>query len=70
MRLNRFLALAGVFSRRGAEDYIRNGRVTINGELSTDLATQVGTSDQVKVDGKTVRTQEFVYLLLNKPADF
>jgi 23S rRNA pseudouridine2605 synthase len=70
VRLNRFLALAGVSSRRGAEDYIRNGRVTINGELSTDLATQVGPSDQVKVDGKTVRPQEFVYLLLNKPADF
>jgi 23S rRNA pseudouridine2605 synthase len=70
VRLNRFLALAGVSSRRGAEDYIRNGRVTINGGLSTDLATQVGPSDQVKVDGKTVRTQEFVYLLLNKPADF
>jgi 23S rRNA pseudouridine2605 synthase len=70
VRLNRFLALAGLSSRRGAEDYIRHGRVTVNGELKTDLATQVAFSDQVRVDGQVVRTQEFVYLLLNKPADF
>jgi 23S rRNA pseudouridine2605 synthase len=68
--LNRFLALAGLSSRRGAEEYIRHGRVTVNGELKTDLATQVAFSDQVRVDGQVVRTQEFVYLLLNKPADF
>jgi 23S rRNA pseudouridine2605 synthase len=70
VRLNRFLALAGISSRRGAEEYIRRGRVTVNGELKTDLATQVAFSDQVRVDGKVVRTQELVYLLLNKPADF
>ena len=70
MRLNRFLALAGLASRRGAEEYIRHGRVTVNGELKTDLATQVAPSDQVRVDGQVVRTQEFIYLLLNKPADF
>jgi 23S rRNA pseudouridine2605 synthase len=70
VRLNRFLALAGVSSRRGAEEYIREGRVTINGELVTDFATQLGPSDQVRVDGRLVRPQEFVYLLLNKPADF
>ncbi len=70
MRLNRFLALAGLSSRRGAEDYIRHGRVTVNGQLSTDLATQVTPADQVKVDGHVVRAREFIYLLLNKPADF
>jgi 23S rRNA pseudouridine2605 synthase len=70
VRLNRFLALSGVSSRRGAEEFIRNGRITINGELSTNLATQVSPSDQVRVDGKIVRSQQFVYLLLNKPVDF
>jgi 23S rRNA pseudouridine2605 synthase len=70
VRLNRFLALAGLSSRRGAEDYIRHGRVTVNGQLSTDLATQVAPADQVKVDGHVVRAREFIYLLLNKPADF
>lgn len=70
MRLNRFLALAGISSRRGAEEYIRRGRVTVNGELSTDLATQVAPADQVRVDGKILRTHEFIYVLLNKPPDF
>jgi 23S rRNA pseudouridine2605 synthase len=70
VRLNRFLALAGISSRRGAEEFIRHGRVTLNGALSTDLATQVAPSDQVRVDGHLVRTQEFIYFLLNKPADF
>jgi 23S rRNA pseudouridine2605 synthase len=70
VRLNRYLALAGLSSRRGAEDYIRHARVTVNGELSTNLATQVTPSDQVRVDGKVVRTQQFIYVLLNKPADF
>jgi 23S rRNA pseudouridine2605 synthase len=70
VRLNRYLALAGLSSRRGAEEYIRRARVTVNGELSTDLATQVAPSDQVRVDGKVVRTQQFIYVLLNKPVDF
>jgi len=70
VRLNRFLALAGISSRRGAEEYIRDGRITVNGKLITDLATQVSLSDRVRVDGRVVQPQEFVYLLLNKPADF
>ena len=70
MRLNRFLALAGISSRRGAEKYIRDGRVTVNGELITDLARQVSPSDRVRVDGRVVQTKELIYLLLNKPADF
>jgi 23S rRNA pseudouridine2605 synthase len=70
VRLNRFLALAGISSRRGAEEYIRHGRVTVNGELRTELATLVTPSDLVRVDGHIVRTQQFIYLLLNKPADF
>lgn len=70
MRLNRFLALAAVSSRRGAEEFIREGRVTVNGEPSTDLATQVSPDDRVQVDGRLVRVQEFVYVLFNKPAGF
>jgi 16S rRNA U516 pseudouridylate synthase RsuA-like enzyme len=55
--LNRFLALAGLSSRRGAEEYIRHGRVTVNGELKMDLATNVAISDKVRVVGNVVRTQ-------------
>ena len=70
MRLNRFLALAGIASRRGAEAFIRNGRVSVNGKTCTDLSTQVAQSDHVKVEGRPVRAREFVYILLNKPRDF
>jgi 23S rRNA pseudouridine2605 synthase len=70
MRLNRFLALAGIASRRLAEDLIRSGRVMINGIVCQKLATTVSETDFVKVDGKRVHPQEFVYLLLNKPADY
>jgi 23S rRNA pseudouridine2605 synthase len=70
VRLNRFLALAGISSRRGAEECIRDGRVTINGELITDLARRVSPGDRVRVDGRVVQAKEFIYLLLHKPADF
>lgn len=70
MRLNRFLALAGIASRRGAEDFIRTGRVTVNGKVASDLATRVTPADNVKVDGRTVRQQGFVYVLLNKPKGY
>jgi 23S rRNA pseudouridine2605 synthase len=70
MRLNRFLALTGVASRRGAEDLIRAGRISVNGKVCTELATQVTTEDHVRVDAKIVKAQEFVYLLLNKPPGY
>jgi 23S rRNA pseudouridine2605 synthase len=70
MRLNRFLALAGVASRRGAEDLIRSGRITVNGKVCTELTTQINAEDHVRVDSKIVTAKEFVYLLLNKPAGY
>jgi 23S rRNA pseudouridine2605 synthase len=70
MRLNRFLALAGIASRRGAEEFIRDGRVTVNGTVCTDLSTQISTTDHVKVEGRLVRAGEYIYLLLNKPPDY
>jgi 23S rRNA pseudouridine2605 synthase len=70
MRLNRFLALAGVSSRRGAEELIRSGRISVNGKVCTELATHIATEDHVRVDSKIVKAKEFVYLLLNKPAGY
>jgi 23S rRNA pseudouridine2605 synthase len=70
MRLNRYLAQAGVASRRGAEELIVSGRVSINGNVCTDLSRQVAPGDSVKVDGKSVRPRDFLYVLLNKPADY
>jgi 23S rRNA pseudouridine2605 synthase len=70
VRLNRFLAAAGVASRRGADELIATGRVTVNGKTCTDFHFQPTAIDHVKVNGKAVHQREHVYLALNKPAGF
>src|SRR4051794_13417729 len=67
VRLNAYLARAGVASRRGADELIKAGRVTVNGEPGK-LNTFVARSDRVEVDGERVEAQRLVYVLLNKPA--
>jgi 23S rRNA pseudouridine2605 synthase len=69
MRLGKFLATAGVASRRAAEDIVRAARVTVNGETVTDPARDVGDGDAVAVDGSAVRVQaERAVYAVNKPA--
>lgn len=72
MRLQRFLARAGVASRRGSEDLITAGRVSVNGAVVTELGTKVTLGvDEVAVDGRTVALGEGpVYLMLHKPAGY
>ena len=67
MRLNAYLARAGIASRRGAEELIRAGRVTVNGEVA-GLATFVEGADRVEVDGAEVTPEPLTYILLHKPA--
>src|SRR6266508_6287891 len=67
MRLNAYLARAGVASRRAADELIKAGRVRVNGEPG-ELNTFVGSGDAVEVDGRPVGKQRLAYLLLNKPA--
>jgi len=67
MRLNAFLARAGVASRRRADELIKAGRVTVNGDAG-QLNTVVGTHDRVEVDGREVQRQRLRYVLLHKPA--
>ncbi len=67
MRLNAYLARAGVASRRGADELIKAGRVTVNGEPG-QLNTFVQSRDRVRVDGELVALQRLAYILLNKPA--
>src|SRR5260370_40747552 len=67
MRLNAFLARAGVASRRRADELIKAGRVTVNGEPG-QLNTVVGARDRVAVDGRQVERQRRRYVLLHKPA--
>ena len=67
MRLNAYLARAGVASRRKADELIKAGRVRVNGE-SGELNTFVESGDRVEVDGEEVRPQRLAYVLLHKPA--
>ena len=67
MRLNAYLARAGVASRRGADELIKAGRVTVNGERG-QLNTFVGGRDRVEVDGRPAAKQRLAYVLLHKPA--
>jgi 23S rRNA pseudouridine2605 synthase len=67
VRLNAYLARAGVASRRGADELIKAGRVTVNGEPG-QLNTFVQSRDRVAVDGEPVALQKLTYLLLHKPA--
>ena len=67
MRLNVFLARAGVASRRRSDELIKAGRVTVNGELG-QLNTFVQSRDRVELDGAPVELQPLAYVLLHKPA--
>lgn len=67
MRINKFLSETGIVSRRGADKWIEDGRVTINGELAT-VGSKVTEGDSVCIDGKPVQKEEqLVYIALNKP---
>jgi 23S rRNA pseudouridine2605 synthase len=69
--LNKYVAHAGVSSRRAAASLVKDGKVTVNGLVVTDPGTKVLYTDTVKVAGKKVTvSSHFVYILLNKPKDF
>lgn len=70
MRLNRFLSIAGVCSRRDADEYIKAGDVTINGKVITELGTKVAKNDTVFFQGKQIYAERKVYIVLNKPKDY
>ena len=70
MRLNKYIANAGVCSRREADEYIKAGVVTVNGKTVTELGTKVSLNDDVRYDGRKLNPEKKVYLLLNKPKDF
>ncbi len=70
MRLNRFLAQAGIASRREADEYIKAGVVTVNGVVVTELGTKIQPSDEVKFNDSRVQGEKKVYLVLNKPKGY
>ena len=72
VRLQKFLARAGVASRRASEKLIEAGRISVNGQVVTELGTKVDPeADEVRLDGAPVRkAAEAVTLMLNKPAGY
>lgn len=70
IRLNKYLANAGVCSRREADDFITAGVVSVNGVVVTELGTKVKRSDEVKFHDQPVSLERKVYVLLNKPKDY
>ena len=70
IRLNKFLANAGVCSRREADEFITAGVVSVNGEVVTELGTKVKRSDEIKFHDQPINIEKKVYVLLNKPKDY
>ena len=70
VRLNKFLANAGVCSRREADAYIQAGVVSVNGVVVTELGTKVKRTDEIKFHDQNVSLEKKVYVLLNKPKDY
>ena len=70
MRLNRFLAAAGMGSRRHCDELIAAGRVTINGQVCTNFSAKPGPRDYVKVNGRLIQVEAPVTIVLHKPAGF
>lgn len=70
IRLNKYIANSGLCSRREADTYISTGLVSINDKIITELGTKVYPDDIVKFNGETIRNEEKVYIVMNKPKDF
>lgn len=69
VRLNKYLSMAGIASRREADKFIEQGLVSINGKVVTELGTKVKPTDSVEYAGEKIKAEAIRYLLLNKPKD-
>jgi 23S rRNA pseudouridine2605 synthase len=70
LRLNRYIANSGLCSRREADEFIKMGLITVNGEVVTELGHKVKRSDEVRYEGKVLKAEKPVYILMNKPKGF
>ena len=70
MRLNRYIAHAGVCSRRDADELIAAGKIKVNGKIVTEMGHKVFASDQIHYGKKLLKKENYIYVLLNKPKDF
>ncbi|MDR2935868.1 MAG: RNA-binding S4 domain-containing protein [Rikenellaceae bacterium] len=70
LRLNKYISMSGVCSRREADELIREGRITVNGEVITEMGYKINSGDVVKMNGEQLESQKKVYILMNKPKGF
>ncbi|SFR38990.1 ribosomal large subunit pseudouridine synthase B [Robiginitalea myxolifaciens] len=70
IRLNRFIANAGICSRREADTFIAAGNVSVNGKVITEMGYKVKPGDEVRFDGRLLKSEKKEYILLNKPKNF
>lgn len=70
IRLNRFISMAGICSRREADELIEAGVISVNGEVITEMGFKVKPGDDVRYNGERIRNEKPVYVLLNKPKDY
>lgn len=70
VRLNKYIAAAGICSRREADQLISAGLIKVNGKSVTELGSKVNPGDEVRYNGELIRSERKVYLLLNKPKDY
>ena len=70
IRLNKYIANAGICSRREADDLIKSGCVTVNGKVINELGYTVKATDEINYSGARIKSEKHVYLLLNKPKDY
>ncbi|MFC2137630.1 pseudouridine synthase [Bacteroidota bacterium] len=69
-RLNKYIASTGLCSRREADEHIKNGLITLNGELVNELGIKVKPGDDVRFNGERLKKERYVYILINKPKDY
>lgn len=70
VRLNKFIAMSGICSRREADDFIKSGVVSVNGNVVSEMGFKVNPSDEVRFNGEPIRGEKKVYILMNKPKGF
>jgi 23S rRNA pseudouridine2605 synthase len=70
IRLNKYIASTGICSRREADEYIHAGLITVNGKLVSELGIKISPVDIVKYDGRILREEKKVYIVMNKPKDY
>ena len=70
IRLNRFISVSGICSRRQADELIQAGLISVNGQVVTELGVKVSRNDDIRYNGERIKSEKPVYLLLNKPKDY